>query len=139
MRLAARSSRAAVSLVVAFAAALLLAGAAHARMQGGPCRPYPNVDYDGRFQLIRLRYIEYRSDGWCFDYPWMEENLMTMFDELTTVKVARKGSNILTMDDPELFKWPVAYLSEPGFWYPNESEAKALRNWIKKGRFSDRR
>ncbi|HKS06925.1 MAG TPA: DUF4159 domain-containing protein [Gemmatimonadaceae bacterium] len=103
--------------------------------QGGPCRPYPNVEYDGRFQLIRLRYIEYRGEGWCYDYPWMEEHLMTMFDELTTVKVARKGSNIMTMDDPELFKWPVAYLSEPGFWYPDEKEAAGLRAWIKKGGF----
>ena len=27
------------------------------------------------------------------------------------------GSNILSLDDPELFNYPVAYMAEPGFWY----------------------
>jgi hypothetical protein len=127
-----RRSAAHLTLLLAF---LVLPTVALSLAQGGPCRPYPNVEYDGRFQLIRLRYIEYRSEGWCYDYPWMEENLMTMFDELTTVKVARKGSNILTMGDPDLFKYPVAYLSEPGFWYPSDAEAETLRKWLKKGGF----
>jgi hypothetical protein len=97
----------------------------------------PNVKYDGRFQLVRLRYDEFRgrSEGWKYDYPWMESHLMTMFDELTKVKIARKGSNILTMDDPELLNWPVAYLSEPGYWYPSTDEVKGLREYLTKGGF----
>jgi hypothetical protein len=39
------------------------------------------------------------------------------------------------MDDPELFKHPVAYLSEPGYWFPSESEATGLRNYLLKGGF----
>jgi hypothetical protein len=97
----------------------------------------PNVKYDGRFQLVRLRYDEFRgrSEGWKYDYPWMEQHLMTMFDELTKVRVARKGSNILTMSDPELMNWPVAYLSEPGYWYPDAEEVKGLRAYLRKGGF----
>ncbi|HYV96495.1 MAG TPA: DUF4159 domain-containing protein [Gemmatimonadaceae bacterium] len=96
--------------------------------------PKGNVPYDGRFQLIRLEYTS-GYVGWLFDYAWMEEHLMTMFDELTSVRIARKGSNILRMDDPELMKWPVAYLSEPGYWYVNTREAAGLRNYLKKGGF----
>ena len=33
------------------------------------------------------------------------------------------------MDDPELLKFPVAYLSEPGYWFPSDSEAVGLRTY----------
>jgi hypothetical protein len=39
------------------------------------------------------------------------------------------------MDDPELFKHPIAYLSEPGYWHPSQSEAAGLRNYLAKGGF----
>jgi hypothetical protein len=39
------------------------------------------------------------------------------------------------MDDPELLKYPVAYLSEPGYWHPSESEVLGLRNYLAKGGF----
>lgn len=39
------------------------------------------------------------------------------------------------MDDPELMKFPIAYLSEPGYWYPNDSEANGLRTYLEKGGF----
>ena len=42
----------------------------------------------------------------------------------------RAGSNIHAMDDPELLKYPVAYLSEPGFWHPHESEVIGLRTYL---------
>jgi hypothetical protein len=32
-------------------------------------------------------------------------------------------------------KFPIAYLSEPGFWYPTDSEAAGLRTFILKGGF----
>jgi hypothetical protein len=132
-----RSLRGARRVVLLVCAAAMLGGGAVALAQrfGGFGGFYPNVEYDGRFQLVRLRYIEYRSSGWAYDYPDMEENLMTMFDELTTLRIARKGSNIFAMDDPELMKFPVSYLSEPGFWYPSEREAAGLRNYLKKGGF----
>ena len=39
------------------------------------------------------------------------------------------------MDDPELMKFPLAYLSEPGYWYPSDSEAEGLRTYLAKGGF----
>jgi hypothetical protein len=39
------------------------------------------------------------------------------------------------MDDPALLKYPVAYLSEPGYWIPNDREAAGLRTWLAKGGF----
>jgi hypothetical protein len=94
-----------------------------------------NALYDGRFAFVRLRYIEYGAAGWAFDYPQMERNFMTILQDLTTIGPHVQGSNVFTMDDPELFQHPVAYLSEPGYWLPGEAEAKGLRDWLQKGGF----
>jgi hypothetical protein len=94
-----------------------------------------NVPYDGRFTFARIRYTEYYSVGWAFDYPAMERNLMTMISELSTLQPHQRGSNIHTLDDPELLKYPVAYLSEPGYWLPSESEVMGLRTYLAKGGF----
>lgn len=95
----------------------------------------PNLPYDGRFAFVRIRYTEYRRSGWEFDYPAMERNLMTMMRELTRLDAHVSGSNVLRFDDPELLRYPVAYLSEPGYWIPSESEALGLRTYLAKGGF----
>ena len=95
----------------------------------------PNVPYDGKFTFARLSYTVYRRSGWEFDYPAMERHLMTMLREITELHPHQTGSNIHAMDDPELLKYPVAYLSEPGYWYPSESEVLGLRTYLQKGGF----
>lgn len=95
----------------------------------------PNVPYDGRFTFARIRYAEYRSAGWAYDYPAMERNLLTMVSELTTLQPHIRGSNIHSFDDPELLKYPIAYLSEPGYWLPSDSEVEGLRTYLARGGF----
>ena len=95
----------------------------------------PNVPYDGRFTFARIRYTVYRRSGWEYDYPAMERHLMTMVQEITELRPHVNGSNIHTFDDPELMRYPVAYLSEPGYWYPSESEVLGLRRYLAKGGF----
>src|SRR5690349_15731566 len=81
----------------------------------GPSASAP-IAYDGRFVIVRLWYASY--PGWSYDYPDMEHNLSLIFKDLTALRVHPNGSNIFRMDDPELLKFPIAYLSEPGYWYP---------------------
>ena len=95
----------------------------------------PNVPYDGRFTFARIRYTVYRRSGWEFDYPAMERNLMAITDELTLLHPYLDRSNIHTFDDPELMKYPVSYLSEPGYWIPSEREVEGLRAYLAKGGF----
>jgi hypothetical protein len=95
----------------------------------------PNVPYDGRFTFVRLRYTVYGRSGWEFDYPTMERNFMTLLRDLSSINMHVRESNVYAMDDPELFRFPVAYLSEPGYWYPSESEAEGLRRYLAKGGF----
>jgi hypothetical protein len=95
----------------------------------------PNVPYDGRFTFVRLRYQVHGRSGWEFDYPEMERNLMRAATELTSLAPHVAGSNIHTLDDPELMKYPVAYLSEPGYWVPDSAEVLGLRTYLAKGGF----
>jgi len=95
----------------------------------------PNLPYDGRFTFARIRYTVYRRSGWEFDYPTMERNLMTMMEEVSALRPHVRGSNVHTFDDPALLKYPVAYLSEPGYWIPSESEMTGLRTYLAKGGF----
>lgn len=97
-------------------------------------RTEPNATYDGKFAFVRLRYTQY-GGRWAADYPAMERNFMTILNDLTTVHPHVSESNVHVLDDPELGRYPVAYLTEPGFWQPNESEAAALRTWLAKGGF----
>lgn len=99
-----------------------------------------NSEYDGNFQFVRLMYRTdpwraYRNPGWAHDYPVAERNFGKILSELTTMTPWLGGSNVLAMDDPELFRFPVAYLSEPGDWELSPEEADALRAYLLKGGF----
>lgn len=104
-----------------------------------------NVPYDGRFTFVRIRFTPPggglgfegfgREPPWSHDYPRGERHFTRILAELTTVRPRTAESNILTLDDPELFKFPVAYLCEPGFWGPSEKEIAGLRNYLLKGGF----
>jgi hypothetical protein len=101
----------------------------------------PNVPYDGRFTFARIRYTiggegGFRRDiKWAHDYPRGERHFTKIVSELSTMRVRTLESNILALDDPELFRYPVAYLCEAGYWRPSDAEAAALRTYLLKGGF----
>ena len=114
--------------------------------QGGDDYTIYNVPYDGRFTFVRLSFTPMSGGGgwgrrgggqlwWDHDWPTAERNLMQLVRELTSISPYLGGSQILAADDPELFKYPVAYVSEPGYWTVTESEAEGLRNYLLKGGF----
>ena len=105
-----------------------------------------NPPYDGRFTFARIKYRGYgrfsgrEGPGWAHDYPDADVHLVTIMRELTAMRPFTKlgnmmGGVILSLDDPLLFKYPVAYLSEPGGWFPTAEESKGLRAYIQKGGF----
>ena len=62
---------------------------------------------------------------------------MKILDEITGLSpfLGPTGGNILRLGDPELYKYPLAYMSEPGFWTMTEEEMLTLRHYIEKGGF----
>ncbi len=102
--------------------------------------PPANVPYDGRFTFVRVKF-EVGLNGfrggrdlkWDHDYPKAERHFTKILEQLTTIQPRINASNILALDDPELFKFPVAYLSEPGFWQPTDKEVVSVRAYLQKG------
>src|SRR4051812_10007299 len=104
----------------------------------------PNTPYDGRFTFVRVRYgADYgvASQGlpWSHDYPAGEQHFMKIINELSLLDPHTAETNILTFDDPQIFKYPVAYLCEPGGWTLTDPEAASLRTYLHKGGFGHRR
>ena len=76
-----------------------------------------------------------RDVKWAHDYPRGERHFTKIIAELSTIRTRTLVTNIVTLDDPELFKYPIAYLCEPGFWVPSDAEVLGLRNYLTKGGF----
>lgn len=96
-----------------------------------------NVRYDGKFVFVRLSYPWYGGRGapWAHDWPRGEEHFLKIFKEVSSVPMHTAESSIMSLSDPDLFKFPVAYMAEPGFWNMGDDEVNNLRNYLLKGGF----
>jgi hypothetical protein len=86
-----------------------------------------NGKYDGRFRFVRLTYTcggncyYYRREAaWEHGYPLSEQNLMQIMEAITALDPHVEDSMVLGMEDPELFKYPVSYMTEASFWITND-------------------
>ena len=103
------------------------------------------IPYDGRFTLVRLRWgadppfargrwgLQY---AWSYDYPRAEQNLSAIIRERTNLDIHDDGNEILTLDDPDLFKYPIALMWKPVFWTLTDREADSFRAYVLKGGFA---
>jgi Domain of unknown function (DUF4159) len=124
--------------------ALLVAVTALAQFGGprGPFHERPNIPYDGRFTFVRVKYTTapggYWYGGWPawgHGYPVAEQNLMNIMNEVSYLGPHVDEINTLTFDDPELFRYPVAYVIEVDWWAMTDREAETLRTYMQKGGF----
>ena len=142
------------------AALVLGAGLAAQVLRTRPQNPEPpqdleslNAPYDGKLHFVRIRYtpagrggfgFEFgrgrggrggREAAWAHDYPRGELNFLRIIDEVTFAHPLVDGSNVLTLDDPRLFQYPIAYIIEVGAWEPTDAEVEGLRTYLRKGGF----
>jgi len=96
---------------------------------------------DPEFVYARLRYhmtlegLEMRELPWHHDYPFSDEVFPSVLAEITNVRSSRSAYNIVDIDSPEIFKYPFAYLSEPGFINLTAKDVVNLREWLDRGGF----
>jgi hypothetical protein len=100
----------------------------------------PNPAYDGRFSFVRLRYgpdYGFVSQGlpWSHDYPTGEQHFMKILNELSYLNPHVDETSILPLDSPDLCKYPVAYMAEPGFLTLTDGEVASFRTYLLKGGF----
>ncbi len=101
-----------------------------------------NLAYDGRFTFLRIRYSPAPGGlwaggrpSWVHGYPLAEQNLMRIMKDICFLDVHTDDINVVTLDDEELFRYPIAYIIEPGWWTLTVREALSLRRYLQKGGF----
>jgi hypothetical protein len=142
-------ARVAVVFVVVGLLCLAAEGAAQRRRPGGgfggfaaPAQPLPNIPYDGRFIFARITYETapggywYRGQpAWSHGYPVSEGNLMKIMNDISLLHAHDEATNTVSLDDPALFNYPIAYIIEPSWWTMTDGEGAALRAYLQKGGF----
>jgi hypothetical protein len=120
--------------LASWAVVLLMAG----QIGSSPSNP----DYRCQLVFTRIRYGDsadavsyFRRSAWSHDYPRADLHLSRLLSELTNIEANTASTNVFTLDDPELFRHPISYLSEPGFWTMSDEEADRLRSYLLKGGF----
>jgi hypothetical protein len=97
------------------------------------------VPYDSNLVFTRLIYGSglggFGGGAWSHDYPAADKNLAGILDYISHVRVRLDGTNVLDLDDPEIFQNPILYVWEPGYWSIEASEAVRLREYLLKGGF----
>ena len=111
--------------------------------------PKNDQDLSGRFTFARIRYAD---TSWCngqfdlhlgdYGYPWSHDypiagrHLMKIMTELSKIDATLDVDEpIFTFDDPQLFKYPFAYLCEIGCMNLDEKELAGLREYVLRGGF----
>jgi hypothetical protein len=121
-------------------AAVLAGGAVAAAQSGLNGWGRSERRYDGQFTFARLRWQTGVGGGWKnawnHDFPRAEQNLASILRELTLIDMNTTESLILTLDDPQLFRYPIVYMWEPGFWEMSDLEAARFREYLLKGGFA---
>ena len=101
-----------------------------------------NAPYDGRFTFARVRYRPAPGGNWAggrpswvHGYPLAERRLLQIMKEVSLLDANVDTANVVTLDDPELFTYPIAYIIDVGWWTLTDLEAAGLRAYLQKGGF----
>jgi len=98
-----------------------------------------NAPKDSEFVYARIRYHltnDWRGEvPWHHDYPYGDETFPTVLGETTNIKTSSTSYQIVDIDSPDIFKYPFAYLCEPGFIELNAKDVVNLREYLNRGGF----
>lgn len=134
------------ALLLAFAGSLAAQAAGRRSSEGRYREPVRMglPDAGGGFVFCRLWYDASRrlpsGLGWSTDYPAADHNFMSRVEELTTTRIDRwtedePGYAAVRATDPELFRCPFLFMSDPGSVVFRQDEVDGLREYLLKGGF----
>ncbi len=95
------------------------------------------------FTFVRIRYgtggrgrrfHPYGRRRWATDFPDADLNISYRLQQMTSMKVDPSG-RVLQITDPELFRYPFIYISEPGDLRFTDEEVPILRKYLLNGGF----
>lgn len=109
----------------------------NARDTGGlDALQFIRIKFDSGYIPPRMRYAFF-SNGmppWAHDYPTSEHNLYNIIKRLTVIEVTGKPK-ILTLEENEIFNYPILYICEIGYWDLKEDGARRLGEYLRRGGF----
>jgi hypothetical protein len=74
------------------------------------------------------------APAWAHDWPRGEEHLMKIMAEVTKLDV-NPGGHIVSFQDDDCFKYPIAYLCEVGYMDLSKEEARRMAEYLLRGGF----
>lgn len=101
-------------------------------------------EHQGEFTFCRLWYDANRNMpsglGWSTDYPAADHNFMSRLAELTTTTIrhwddGEPGYTAVRATDPDLFRCPFLFMTDPGSVDFSDAEVEGLREYLLKGGF----
>src|SRR5690606_15861668 len=91
---------------------------------------FARVQYEA-WRMPRGRYFSPEDEPWYIDAPAAEQNLSRRLRTVTAIQVNEPVS--ISIEDPELWKFPWLYLVQPGELRFRESELPCLREFLLRG------
>jgi len=97
--------------------------------------------HDPEFVYARIRYhmtpdaIFVREVPWHHDYPYSDQQFPTIVAEVSNIRTSPMAYQIVDIDSPDIFKYPFAYLCEPGYLQLSDKDAANLREYLDRGGF----
>lgn len=111
---------------------------------------FGNAPYDARYTFVRVRFSTSGRGGfgrggsgrgfggrqppWAHDFPHADRNFVKILNEVT-LSNPNDGTNVIDADSPDLHRYPVAYVAEPGVWAPTHAELDNISAYLQKGGF----
>lgn len=109
----------------------------------------PRTPYNGTFTFARVFFDAGAGSmmnfgggfggepPWHHDRPDAERNLSSILREISFLRTFTGwyGGNVFALDDPEIFRYPVLWMAEPGYWRPTPKQVESLRAYLLKGGF----
>ena len=109
--------------------------------------PKDQADLSGKFIMARVRfdvgmsggYFTHLGDGgypWSHDWPGAGRHLNKIISELSKLDIQLDVNEpIYSFTEPELYKYPMAYLCEVGFMNLSDQELQGMREYCLRGGF----
>ncbi len=91
---------------------------------------------DYRFVRVQYESIPYARRGrvWATDWPAAERNLHEAITRTTNIPLAGEPT-YMSLENEEIFKHPILYITEPGYWMTNQKEVENMKKYFDRGGF----
>ena len=133
-----------LAVVLAPVSLSMASGAAEKPFHYEDARLGEKEDKSDKFKFVRMKiapmypgaYLGYRGEMWSHDYPEAGLHFSKILSELSKLQVVLdEDEYIFSFADPNLMKYPFAYMCEVGYMMLSDEEIAGMREYLLRGGF----